>query len=594
MTGPESAAPIVPGSTAAHYAILSQLGKGGMGEVFVAHDTKLDRRVAIKILPEQFASDDTRLKRFMQEAKALAALNHPNIVSIFAIEEVFGRHLIVMELVEGRTLRQLIQEYGMSAAAFLDIAISLSDAIGAAHTSGLTHRDLKPENIMITSSGRVKILDFGLAKFSASDNPSTAVTMLDRNLTTAGIALGTVPYMSPEQADGDPADSRSDVFSLGIIFHEMLTGKQPFRGRTLAQLLSAILRDDPPSLYETRDDLLPEFDRLLMRCMQKRPDDRFSSGGELHLALRELRRRVESAGPAASSGTGFKASSADSTGRLPGGAMPPRRSWPAPASVANARWATGDAEAEPVGAALWRLLDSRWGLTGLLAVVWVLNWAETNAEDLWSVRRDAWIGYDLAGAFSWLERGLSFDRHDLAGPVAVYVGSIAYFFLPVLLLVMTLVALIPRRTAEGYRIFVFAIGLCYLISMPFFLFLPVPERWAYPESQAILLSDLWSVRLIETIRPISGLDNSFPSFHVSGTIALALVWYVLRLPLRHTVAWLAAAVLLSTFILGIHWLADIAAGLALAFVAMRMALRLNETVKSVLGAGSIQNEPAWQ
>jgi membrane-associated phospholipid phosphatase len=219
-------------------------------------------------------------------------------------------------------------------------------------------------------------------------------------------------------------------------------------------------------------------------------------------------------------------------------------------------------------------------LTGILGALWIVNLAETSAEGLWSDRRGNWLGYDLAGAFSWFERGLSFDRHDLAGPVAVYVGSIAYFFVPVVLLAMTLVTLMPRKTVEGYRVFVFAIAACYLLSLPFYLFLPVPERWAYPESQAILLSDLWSAKLIETIRPISGLDNCFPSFHVSATIALVLVWYTLRLPLRHAVAWLGGAVILSTVILGIHWVADILAGFALAFVAVRIALRMNDAVRN--------------
>ena len=568
MNEPQPSPALGPGSTAAHYAILSPLGKGGMGEVFAAHDMKLDRRVAIKVLPEQFARDETRLKRFVLEAKALAALSHPNIVSVFSIDEVDGRHLLVMELVEGRTLRELILEHGMSSSAFFDIALSLADAIGAAHASGMTHRDLKPENIMITQSGRVKVLDFGLAKFSSPDDHAAAETVIHRDLTSAGVALGTAPYMSPEQADGDPADSRSDVFALGVIFYEMLTGRQPFRGRTLAQLLSAILRDDPPPLYQTRNDLLPDFDRLLLRCMHKRPDDRFTSGVEVHSALLQLRRRSDTAGAEG----GFRNSP------LPGLTVPPRRSWPAPASVANARWADEGEEDAQASDVWWRILDSRWGLTGILLALWVVNLIETNAEDLWSVRRGAWIGYDLAAAFHWFEQGLSFDRHDLAGPIAVYLGSFAYFFLPVALLAMTMVTLVSRKTIDGYRVFVLAVGLCYALSLPFYLFLPVPERWAYPDSQAILLSDLWSTRLIEFIRPISGLDNCFPSFHVSGTIALALVWYVLRLPMRHAVAWLGAAVVVSTVLLGIHWLADIAAGLALAFVAVQLAVRLNAAV----------------
>jgi serine/threonine protein kinase len=527
--------PVSPGLTIGHYAILSSLGKGGMGEVFLAKDTRLDRRVAVKVLPDEFATDSTRRKRFEVEAKALASLNHPNIVSIFSVDECDGRLLLVMELVEGKTLRELMGPAGMTASQFLDIAVSLADAVGAAHARGVMHRDLKPENIMVTTSGWVKILDFGLAKFRSGETPlSEADTRLNTGLTISGMALGTVPYMSPEQADGDAVDHRSDIFSLGAVFHEMLTGNQPFRGRTVAQLLSAILRDDPPPLTSIRTDLPAELDAILRRCLRKRPAERYESAGDLHASLKQLRRQVESG------------SATPGDGVIPAGS--------------------------------WALLDSRWGLSALLAGLWIVNWVETNAEELWSERRGSWIGYDFAAAFSWFEQGLSFERHDLAGPVAVYLGSIAYFFLPALLLALTLVALLRRRHIDGFRMLVFAITGCYALSLPFYLFLPIPERWAYPDSQAILLSDLWSARLIELIRPISGLDNCFPSFHVSGTMALVLVSYRLGLRYRHAVAWLGAAVVLSTLLLGIHWVADIVAGLALAVVSVRLAEWMNARV----------------
>jgi membrane-associated phospholipid phosphatase len=236
------------------------------------------------------------------------------------------------------------------------------------------------------------------------------------------------------------------------------------------------------------------------------------------------------------------------------------------------------------GVTLWKILDSRWGITGIIAGLWLVNWIETNAEDLWSVRTGAWLGYDFAAAFSWFERGLSFDRHDLAGGVAVYLGSIAYFALPVVLLALTLVCLVPRPTRDAYRVFAFAILVCYGLSLPFYLFLPIPERWAYPESHAILLSDLWSAKLIEAIRPISGVDNCFPSFHVSGTFATVFVWFVFRLRFRYSIGFLGGTVALSTMLLGIHWLADIIAGFALAVVGVRIALWMNERVHAQLTA----------
>jgi serine/threonine protein kinase/membrane-associated phospholipid phosphatase len=564
MTAEPAPRSLSPGTTTGHYTILSPLGRGGMGEVYLAHDTKLDRKVAIKVLPEKFAADHARLRRFELEARALAALNHPNIVSIFSIEEAAGRHLLVMELVEGRTLRELIRPAGMSTEAFLEIAVSLADAIAAAHASGLMHRDLKPENIMVTASGRVKVLDFGLAKFgetgvSSADNATT----VEMGLTLEGIALGTVPYMSPEQAEGGTIDPRSDIFSLGIVFHEMLTGRQPFAGKTLAQVFTAILRDDPPALRESRADLPADFDQLLRRCLSKRPDARFSSGVELHQALRQLSGRIHS-----------NSASPSTLAALP---------LAMPASEAEAL----DAEAAPVHEAFWRALDSRWGLTATLVALSVINWIQTTVEDAWSVRRGSWIGYDFAAAFNWFEGGLTFERHELAGPVVVYLGSIAYFFLPAALLAATVAVLIPRRTMRAYRVFTFAILVCYAVSVPFYIFLPVPERWAYPESQAILLSDLWSTRLIELIRPISGLDNCFPSFHVSGTVALALVWYVFRVPFRHAVAWLAAAVVLSTLVLGIHWVADVIGGLALGVVSVWLAMRMDGVVRNRLAGTSV-------
>jgi serine/threonine protein kinase len=380
MTGDATPQQIGPGLTVGRYAILSNLGKGGMGEVYLAHDMTLDRKVAIKVLPAEFASDERRLKRFEVEARALAALNHPNIVSVFSIEESVGRRLLVMELVEGQTLRELIRGPGMPVLQFLEIAISLADAIGAAHARGVMHRDLKPENIMITSSGWVKILDFGLAKFRSDQlRVAMADTKLATDISVDGVALGTAPYMSPEQAEGDHTDHRSDIFSLGVVFHEMLTGQQPFRGRTVAQLLSAILRDDPPPLGATRADLPPDVAHILTRCLSKKADGRFASAAELHQGLKLLLRRIDA-------GYGAPAATVPS---------PDPASVPLAAGVLSA--ALPDAAMDDDASVnAWAWLDSRWGLTALIAGLWVVNWMETSAEDLWSVRTGSWVGYDVA------------------------------------------------------------------------------------------------------------------------------------------------------------------------------------------------------
>ena len=215
------------GRTLGHYRIASRLGKGGMGEVYLAEDTKLGRRVALKVLPAEVAGDPERRRRFEREAQAVAALNHPNIVMVHSVEEAEGVHFITVELVEGQTLSQLIPRDGLPLGRFFDLAVPLADAISAAHEQGITHRDLKPENVMVTGEGRVKVLDFGLAKLT--EGVAAGEAAAERPTATAtepGKILGTVAYMSPEQAQGKPVDHRSDVFSLGVVLYVMATGRR--------------------------------------------------------------------------------------------------------------------------------------------------------------------------------------------------------------------------------------------------------------------------------------------------------------------------------------------------------------------------------
>jgi eukaryotic-like serine/threonine-protein kinase len=276
------------------YEILGLIGAGGMGEVYKAKDTRLGRTVAIKVLPNDISADPERRARFEREARALAALSHPHIVTIYSVEEVGGFPFLTMELVEGRALRHLIPPAGMALDRFLEIAVALADALGAAHDRGVLHRDLKPENVMVTREGRVKVLDFGLAKVreqpDADLNQVPTATL--EALTREGGILGTVPYMSPEQIRGKSADARSDLFSLGVVLYQMATGRRPFRGEGAAEILSSILRDDPASTSDVRPELPRRLGRILRRCLAKDPEGRFQSAKDLRNELEDLREEV--------------------------------------------------------------------------------------------------------------------------------------------------------------------------------------------------------------------------------------------------------------------------------------------------------------
>ena len=287
------------GESLGPYTFVKQLGAGGMGEVYLAQDARLGRSVAIKVLPAQFASDPERLARFELEARAIAALTHPNIVTIHSVEEVEGVHLITMEYVEGATLDELIPEQGMSCERFFEIAVPIAEALSVAHEHGITHRDLKPANIMVTSDSRVKILDFGLAKITDTQDrdEEDGPTLM---LTQEGVVLGTVAYMSPEQAQAKPVGRLSDIFSLGIILYQMATGEGPFRGDSQAEMISAILRDSPRPLSERNREMPGELGRLVERCLEKDPRRRIQTALDLGNELRHLGSASSAPEPAAS------------------------------------------------------------------------------------------------------------------------------------------------------------------------------------------------------------------------------------------------------------------------------------------------------
>jgi eukaryotic-like serine/threonine-protein kinase len=284
------------GGRLGRYRVERRLGSGGMGDVYLAEDPELRRHVAIKVLPPNLASDPERVERFRREARALAALNHPSIVTIHSVEQADGLVFLTMELVDGTTLRDAIPAQGLVLTGILDLAIPLADALSAAHEKGVVHRDLKPGNLMRTRDGRVKILDFGLARMlpTADRDAGDLATESGGALTREGEVFGTVPYMAPEQLMGQPADARSDIFSFGVLLYEMATGVRPFQGESPAVVMSAILRDEPRPVSEVRPELPREFSRIVRRCIERNPDRRLQTAKELRNQLEELRRDVTS------------------------------------------------------------------------------------------------------------------------------------------------------------------------------------------------------------------------------------------------------------------------------------------------------------
>ena len=271
------------------YEIVALIGAGGMGEVYRARDTRLNRDVALKILPESFAADPDRLARFEQEARAAAALNHPNILAVHDIGRHDGIPFIVSELLEGETLRERLQAGTLPVRKAVEYAIEIAKGLAAAHHKGIVHRDLKPENIFIASDDRVKILDFGLAKLTQTEVAAVAVSALPTTPPTqAGVVLGTVGYMAPEQVRGEPADHRADIFAFGAVLYEMLSGRHTFRRETAVETMAAILREEPPELSTLERNIPAALDRIVHRCLAKNPVSRFGTAGDLAFTLEEL------------------------------------------------------------------------------------------------------------------------------------------------------------------------------------------------------------------------------------------------------------------------------------------------------------------
>ena len=275
------------GKTLAHYEILAKIGEGGMGEVYRARDQQLDRDVALKLLPEVWSNDSSRLSRFEREAKVLASLSHPHIAAVYGFHKENDVHFIAMELLEGETLASSIVDGGLSLDRLLEIGIPFAEAIAFAHDKGVIHRDLKPSNVMWDESNRIRVLDFGVAGLRQAESNIDADLTLDA-LTMVGEVVGTVAYMAPEQLEGRTVDARADVFSIGVVLYELAAGKRPFRANSTAGLVSAILRDDFTPLTEVRPDLPADLARVVRRCLEKRAERRIQTVRDIRNELEDI------------------------------------------------------------------------------------------------------------------------------------------------------------------------------------------------------------------------------------------------------------------------------------------------------------------
>src|SRR6184192_3010222 len=283
-------------STISRYRILEKLGSGGMGDVYLAEDMRLGRKVALKLLAEDVTGNRERLGRFDQEAYAASALNHPNILTVYEMGDEGGRHFIAAEFIDGMTLRKRLATSPMDLSEVLSVAIQVADALEEAHAAGIIHRDIKPENIMIRRNGHIKVLDFGLAKLTerivAEETDTEAVT---RALvqTDAGMVLGTSQYMSPEQARGKPVDARTDIWSLGVVLYEMAAGRAPFAGETKTDIIVAIAKNDPPPLARFAPNAPAEFEWIVLKALRKDVEERYQTIKELESDLKKLKQRIE-------------------------------------------------------------------------------------------------------------------------------------------------------------------------------------------------------------------------------------------------------------------------------------------------------------
>ena len=291
MAGEQSK--IVAGQAIGPYRVASSLGAGGMGDVYLAHDSRLDRKVALKLLPAYFTRDEQRLMRFQQEARAVSALNHPNIITIFEIGKAESIHFIATEYITGQTLRERMSSGRMNLGEALDVAIQVASALASAHQAGIVHRDIKPENIMLRNDGYVKVLDFGLAKLTDGQVSGTTGPTVVMAETNPGVVMGTASYMSPEQARGHEVDSRTDIFSLGVVVYEMVAGRLPFEAESTSDVIAAILKQQPAPLARYSREVPEEVEWIVTKTLAKDREERYQTVREMLFDLKRLKQRLD-------------------------------------------------------------------------------------------------------------------------------------------------------------------------------------------------------------------------------------------------------------------------------------------------------------
>ncbi len=356
------------GKTISHYRILSVLGKGGMGVVYKAEDIRLGRMVAVKFLPEEMARDHTALERFRREARAVSALNHANICTLHDIDLEAEQPFLVMEFIEGQTLRHRILERPIQVDELVELGIQITDALDIAHAGRIVHRDIKPANILLTPRGQIKVMDFGLAKMDAErngpDSGDDASTIASDFVTSAGSTIGTVAYMSPEQARGEKLDVRSDLFSLGVVLYEMATGKTPFHGTTTAMTFVAILNQACVPPTQLRPELPPELERIIHKALEKDRDMRYQSAADIRADLKRLRREIGS-----STGTVGVATLEAAAAGLGGAPSSPKNSASASSGASGRVSATSQTAAETVTQTVTTPISSSQGVSSAEYIV---------------------------------------------------------------------------------------------------------------------------------------------------------------------------------------------------------------------------------